>query len=127
MLQIFKERAKTKEAKLQVAFAEIPYLRLEFFIMTSFLYVVHISLDRYRSCLVGGEKMSAAVGTSEVTAGGLGESFYGRQLQLLERREMKIKKELESLSKKRGLLKKERRKRELPVVAIVGYTNAGIN
>lgn len=57
--------------------------------------------------------------------GGSGESYYEMQLHLLERRENKIRRELEKLAKKRTLLKTERKKREFPVVAIVGYTNSG--
>ena len=57
--------------------------------------------------------------------GGSGESIYDSQLHLLDRREIKIKRELEKLAKKRNLLKCERKKREFPVVAIVGYTNCG--
>nr|CAH0111880.1 unnamed protein product [Daphnia galeata] len=108
VLQIFKDRARTREAKLQVAFAEIPYLR---------------------SCLVGlqkGTKSNLPVdNTNRGSRGGGGESVYDSQIHLLDRREIKIKKELEKLSKKRTLLKCERKKREFPVVAIVGYTNCG--
>ncbi|XP_046631453.1 putative GTP-binding protein 6 [Daphnia pulicaria] len=108
VLQIFKDRARTREAKLQVAFAEIPYLR---------------------SSLVGlqkGTKNNLPVeNTSRGSKGGSGESFCDSQLHLLDRREIKIKKELEKLAKKRTLLKCERKKREFPVVAIVGYTNCG--
>ena len=57
--------------------------------------------------------------------GSKGESLYDSQLHLLDRREIKIKKELEKLARKRTLLKCERTKREFPVVAIVGYTNCG--
>ncbi|XP_057375389.1 putative GTP-binding protein 6 [Daphnia carinata] len=104
VLQIFKERAKTREAKLQVAFAEIPYLR---------------------SCLVGLQKGTKSDGRGYGTLVGDGESYYESKLHLLERRELKIKKELEKMHKKRSLLKYERKKREFPVVAIVGYTNSG--
>ncbi|KAI9551895.1 hypothetical protein GHT06_022231 [Daphnia sinensis] len=104
VLQIFKQRAKTREAKLQVAFAEIPYLR---------------------SCLVGLQKGTKSDGRGSATSVGDGESYYDSKLHLLERRELKIKKELEKMHKKRALLKCERKKREFPVVAIVGYTNSG--
>ena len=63
--------------------------------------------------------------TNRGSRGGGGESVYDSQIHLLDRREIKIKKELEKLSKKRTLLKCERKKREFPVVAIVGYTNCG--
>lgn len=82
-----------------------------------------------RSSLVGlqkGTKNNLPVeNTSRGSKGGSGESFCDSQLHLLDRREIKIKKELEKLAKKRTLLKCERKKREFPVVAIVGYTNCG--
>lgn len=58
--------------------------------------------------------------------GGSGESFYEMELRLLERKEHKFKKELEKLSQKRSLLKSERKRKEFPVVAVVGYTNSGM-
>jgi hypothetical protein len=45
VLQIFKDRARTREAKLQVAFAEIPYLRfISNFFKTSFIYIFFVHL-----------------------------------------------------------------------------------
>ena len=70
-----------------------------------------------------GDRANEGGGTAAI--GGSGESYYELQLRLLERREHKIKAELEKTSKKRTLLKSERKKREFPVVAIVGYTNCG--
>lgn len=127
VLQIFKERAKTREAKLQVAFAEIPYLRLLCYILLSsiLIFVYVISTSFLRSCLVGLQKGSKGDGRGSATIVGDGESYYDSKLHLLERRELKIKKELEKMHKKRALLKYERKKREFPVVAIVGYTNSG--
>lgn len=47
------------------------------------------------------------------------------QQRLLKEKEMKIRKALERLKRKRRLLGTQRRRRELPVVAVVGYTNSG--
>jgi len=95
VLQIFKERARTYEAKLQVSLAEIPYLR---------------------TCLRSLQK-----GGSEKE----GETYHESQLRLLSKRELKIKSEIESMEKKRTLLKQQRKKKEFPVVAVLGYTNSG--
>jgi len=95
VLQIFKVRAQTYEAKLQVSLAEIPYLR-----------------TALRSLQKGG-------GEKE------GETYQESQLQLLSKRELKIKAEIESMQKKRSLLKQQRKKKEYPVVAVLGYTNSG--
>ncbi len=126
VLHIFKERAKTREAKLQVAFAEIPYLRCLFYFQCWTNLFHTCAFIFARSCLVGlhkGDRSNESGGTASI--GGSGESYYEMQLRLLERRESKIKAELEKASKKRTLLKSERKKREFPVVAIVGYTNCG--
>lgn len=47
------------------------------------------------------------------------------QKRLLREKEMKIQKALERLRKKRRLLGRQRRQRELPVISVVGYTNCG--
>lgn len=82
-----------------------------------------------RSCIVslqqGAKGGSAKEGGGSASIGGSGESYFETQLRLLERRENKVKTELEKLSKKRALLKMQRTKREFPVVAILGYTNSG--
>lgn len=55
----------------------------------------------------------------------LGESFLQVQQRLLRDREAKIQKALERLRRKRRLLGQQRRRREFPVVSVVGYTNCG--
>lgn len=55
----------------------------------------------------------------------LGESFLQLQQRLLRDREAKIQKALERLRRKRRLLGQQRRRREFPVVSVVGYTNCG--
>lgn len=47
------------------------------------------------------------------------------QQRLLKEREMKIRKALDRLRRKRQLLGRQRRRREFPVVSVVGYTNCG--
>ena len=55
----------------------------------------------------------------------LGESFLQLQQRLLRDREAKIQKALERLRCKRRLLGQQRRRKEFPVVSVVGYTNCG--
>ncbi|XP_031550326.1 putative GTP-binding protein 6 [Actinia tenebrosa] len=105
VLQIFKERAKTGEAKIQVELAEIPYLR---------------------SRLVGDESVEydqQRGGTHYI--GGGGETQLEKERRILSERESKLKKKLESLRKHRDHVHQERNKRHVPIVAVVGYTNAG--
>lgn len=44
---------------------------------------------------------------------------------LIQEREVKLKKALAKVKSQRELLREERTKKEIPVVAVVGYTNAG--
>lgn len=105
VLQIFKTRAKTKEAKLQLALAEIPYYR-------SRLHGMHSgTLERQK----GGMKF----------VGGSGETYLEIRQRLLQEREQKLRKELAKLRSQRDLLRANRKRNEYPVIAVVGYTNAG--
>ncbi|XP_042312423.1 putative GTP-binding protein 6 isoform X4 [Sceloporus undulatus] len=56
---------------------------------------------------------------------GSGETFMELQLRLLKEKELKIRKALERLRRKRSLLRNQRRKREFPTVSVMGYTNCG--
>ncbi|XP_037680586.1 putative GTP-binding protein 6 [Choloepus didactylus] len=103
VLHIFRCNARTKEARLQLALAEIPLLRSN---------LRHGIPQLHRG---GGSRYIM----------GSGESFMQVQQRLLKEKEMKIKKALEKLKKKRHLLRRQRRKREFPVISLVGYTNCG--
>ncbi|XP_046405993.1 putative GTP-binding protein 6 [Ischnura elegans] len=100
VMQIFRERAITKEAKLQVAMAEIPYLWSKMKLMHE------------------GE-------ASRQGYGGPGESYTEMRRRIFADREHKLKVSLEKLRSQRELLRTKRRKNEFPTVAVVGYTNAG--
>ncbi|XP_055420188.1 putative GTP-binding protein 6 [Bubalus kerabau] len=104
VLHIFRCNARTKEARLQVALAELPLLRSH---MKS--NVAHL----------GGR------GRSSRYTMGSGESFLQLQQRLLRDKEAKIQKALERLRRKRHLLGQQRRRKEFPVVSVVGYTNCG--
>ncbi|XP_070565602.1 putative GTP-binding protein 6 [Ptychodera flava] len=104
VLNIFKEHAVTKEAKLQIALAEIPYLR-----------------SRLKGMVADMDQQSGA----QQYIGGSGETLMERQKRLLYERETKIKKRLSRLKKRRELLRSARKKRKFPTVSVVGYTNSG--
>ncbi|XP_055294513.1 putative GTP-binding protein 6 [Moschus berezovskii] len=104
VLHIFRCNARTKEARLQVALAELPLLR-----------------SRVKSDVA---HLGGCRGSSRYTMGS-GESFQQVQQRLLRDREAKIQKALERLRSKRRLLGQQRRRREFPVVSVVGYTNCG--
>lgn len=104
VVQIFKMHAVSKEAKLQVALGELPYLwsRLK-----------HDKSDM-------SDKMGGGA-----TVGGPGESYLEIKRRLLQDKERKLKIQIKKLKTQRELLRNKRQKLEIPVVAVVGYTNAG--
>lgn len=108
VLRIFKERAHTKEAKIQVELAEIPYLKMRFF--------EQLEEEGGFSHLRGG--------TGKM--GGAGETSIDLMKQKLNRRQKRLRDELKEIRRKNYLRREQRAKHtSLPVVAIVGYTNAG--
>jgi len=105
ILDIFAERAKTREAKLQV---EVAWLQYE--------------LPR----LVGSNenlgRQSGGVGTKNR---GAGEKKIELDRRKIEERIAALNKELEILKGQRTTQRKERKESNIPNVALVGYTNAG--
>ena len=103
ILDIFAARASTSEGKIQVELAQL----------------------RYRaSHLVGGRSELSRLG------GGIGTRGPGEQKLEMDRRLIKeritlVKRELEQVKRTRELTRKKRQENPTPVVAIVGYTNAG--
>ncbi|XP_063809154.1 putative GTP-binding protein 6 [Pseudophryne corroboree] len=104
VLNVFRYNACTREAKLQIALAELPLLRSSIKNETA-------HLDQQG----GGSRYIM----------GSGETFMEVQQRLLKEREIKIKKALEKLRKKRKLLRTQRTRREFPVISVMGYTNCG--
>ncbi|KAH1187185.1 putative GTP-binding protein 6 isoform X1 [Mauremys mutica] len=104
VLHIFRCNARTKEAKLQIALAEIPLLRTN-------LKNEMSQLDQQR----GGSRYIM----------GSGETFMEMQYRLLKEKEFKIRNALEKLRRKRSVLRTQRERREFPVISVMGYTNCG--
>ncbi len=104
ILEIFGERAKTKEGRLQVELAHLTYQR-------SRLVRSWTHLERQR----GGAGF----------LGGPGETQIELDRRIIDDKIVRIKKELEKVKKTRELQRSARRKIPFPVVALVGYTNAG--
>ncbi len=106
ILDIFAERASTKEAELQIALArstyELPRLKRRW---------THLSRQR---------GMSGGMGLR-----GEGEQQIEVDARLVQRRIGRLRKQLEEVRRKREVQRKKRLKRPLPNAAIVGYTNAG--
>jgi GTP-binding protein HflX len=104
ILEIFGERAQTKEGRLQVELAHLNYQR-------SRLVRSWTHLERQR----GGFGF----------LGGPGESQIESDRRLIAERIVRIKAELEKVKRTRSLGRQARKKVPFPVVALVGYTNAG--
>jgi GTP-binding protein HflX len=104
ILEIFGARAQTKEGQLQVELAALTYQR-------SRLVRSWTHLERQR----GGFGF----------LGGPGESQLEIDRRLISGRIIKIKAELNDVRRTRGLHRTAREKAETPVIALVGYTNAG--
>jgi GTP-binding protein HflX len=104
ILEIFGERAQTKEGRLQVELAHLNYQR-------SRLVRSWTHLERQR----GGFGF----------LGGPGESQIESDRRLIAERIVRIKADLEKVKRTRNLGRQARRKVPFPVVALVGYTNAG--
>lgn len=104
ILEIFGQRARTKEGVLQVELAHLTYQR-------SRLVRSWTHLERQR----GGAGF----------LGGPGETQIELDRRLIDEDIIKIKKELEEVKKTRELHRKARRRVPYPIVALVGYTNAG--
>lgn len=104
ILEIFGARARTKEGRLQVDLAALTYQR-------SRLVRSWTHLERQR----GGAGFT----------GGPGERQIELDRRLIDQRIDRIKRQLKDVRRTRGLHRKARRKVPYPVVALVGYTNAG--
>ncbi|MDF2669027.1 MAG: GTP-binding protein [Paenibacillus sp.] len=105
ILDIFAERAQTREAQLQVEIARLEYM-----------------LPR----LVG---LRASLGRQGGGAGlknrGAGETKLELDRRRIEERITALQSELDKLAARRQIQRKQRQKNEVPVVCLVGYTNTG--
>ena len=104
ILEIFGERAQTKEGAMQVELAHLTYQR-------SRLVRSWTHLERQR----GGAGF----------LGGPGETQIELDRRVIDDKIVRIKKDLEKVRQTRGIQRSARRKVPYPVVALVGYTNAG--
>ena len=103
ILDIFANRAKSKEGKLQVELARLRY-------------------EKPR--IVGGStrlsKQAGGIGSR-----GLGEKKLELDRRTIDKKISDVEKEIEKIKKQREVQKNRRKKSHLPTVALIGYTNAG--
>jgi GTP-binding protein HflX len=103
ILDIFATRAQTREGRLQVELAQHQYL-----------------LPRLAGQWSHLERMEGAIGTR-----GPGETQIETDRRLIRNRIAKIRRDLEEVRTQRELYRRRRARNNVPVVALVGYTNAG--
>jgi len=103
ILDIFARRARTYEGKLQVELAQHQYL-----------------LPRLAGQWSHLERLGGGIGTR-----GPGESQLETDRRLIRQRIHHLKAQIEDVRKHRVLYRQKRRKSGIPIIALVGYTNAG--
>ena len=108
ILDIFAQRAKTKEGRLQVELAQYQYL-----------------LPRLIGMWTHLERQAGTSGKGPIGSKGPGETQLETDRRHIRRKIQKLQAELEDVRKIRRTQRRRREKNALPVVALVGYTNAG--
>lgn len=103
ILDIFARRAQTKEGKLQVELAQLKYL-----------------LPRLTGLGTQLSRLGGGIGTR-----GPGETKLETDRRRIRKRISDLERELKEVQQHRALLRKDRRDEPLPLVSLVGYTNAG--
>ncbi|HIA00634.1 MAG TPA: GTPase HflX [Myxococcales bacterium] len=103
ILDIFAQRARTREGKLQVELAQLKYML---------------------------PRLSRSTQAFSRLAGGIGGRGPGEQKLEIDRRRVKdritlLQKQLKKVAKSRSVRRRQRGRNQVPVVSIVGYTNAG--
>ncbi|MBQ9862881.1 MAG: GTPase HflX [Lachnospiraceae bacterium] len=103
ILDIFASRANTAEGKIQVELAQLRY-----------------SLTRLAGYGKSMSRLGGGIGTR-----GPGESKLESDRRVIRNRISKLKKELSEIIKHRDVKRSQRKRNNIPVVSLVGYTNAG--
>jgi GTP-binding protein HflX len=103
ILDIFAKRAQTREGQLQVELAQHQYL-----------------LPRLAGQWSHLERLGAGIGTR-----GPGESQLETDRRLIRNRIHRLQTQIEAVRRHRALYRQKRRKSQIPIAAMVGYTNAG--
>jgi len=103
ILDIFSRRARTREGQLQVELAQHQYL-----------------LPRLAGQWSHLERLGGGIGTR-----GPGETQLETDRRIIQRKIHRLKNQIDDIRKHRQLYRQQRKKTGIPIVAIVGYTNAG--
>jgi len=108
ILDIFAQRAQTREGQLQVELAQYKYL-----------------LPRLTGMWTHLVRQTASGGSSPIGTRGPGETQLETDRRHIRRKIQKLEEELAAVRKVRSTQRRQREKNSVPVIALVGYTNAG--
>ena len=108
ILDIFAQRAQTREGQLQVELAQYKYL-----------------LPRLTGMWTHLVRQTASGGSSPIGTRGPGETQLETDRRHIRRKIQKLEEELAAVRKVRSTQRRRREKNDMPVIALVGYTNAG--
>ena len=103
ILDIFAQRARTQEGKLQVELAQLEYM-----------------LPRLRGRGQDMSRLGAGIGTR-----GPGETKLETERRTIQRRIAQLQQQVDQLQAHRARIRQQRQQRDIPVLALVSYTNAG--
>jgi GTP-binding protein HflX len=103
ILDIFAQRARTQEGKLQVELAQLEYM-----------------LPRLRGRGQEMSRLGAGIGTR-----GPGETKLETERRTIQQRINRLQQEVNQLQAHRARIRQQRQQQKIPVLALVGYTNAG--
>ena len=108
ILDIFAQRAQTREGRLQVELAQYKYL-----------------LPRLTGMWTHLDRETASGGRSPIGTRGTGETQLESDRRYINHRIEKLERELQQVRKNRATQRSRRQKNGIPLIALVGYTNAG--
>lgn len=108
ILDIFAQRARTREGRLQVELAQYEYL-----------------LPRLTGMWKHLVRQTASGGPSPIGTRGPGETQLETDRRHIRRKIQKLRSDLEEVRRARAVQRRRRERNAVPVVALVGYTNAG--
>ena len=108
ILDIFAQRAQTREGRLQVELAQLKYI-----------------LPRLTGMWGHLVRQTASGGKSPIGTRGPGETQLETDRRHIRRKISKLEEELQDVRRVRNVQRKSREKSETPVIALIGYTNVG--
>jgi GTPase len=113
ILDIFAQRARTREGQLQVELAQLEYLLPR-------LSQLWVQFSR-----LGGAGSGGGGGGGRIATRGPGETQLEVDRRAIRRKVADLRLKIEKISEQRGHYRSRRKEDALPIVALVGYTNAG--